>query len=148
MWRTLQTVEYGEKVSKGQGEGPPGKQGEPPGEAQEDGQACDAARVCQHSPPGGLVVGVLPLDAGQLDHDHDEDQQAESEDQEEVGHHAHVEGDVITQPAAAGGQRSQIRFVHGPFHLFTGEELTIDQKFHLNVWNTGPDHSCLCPPIW
>lgn len=121
MWGTLQTVEYGEQISEGQGEGPPGKQGEAPGEAEQDDQARDAAHVCQHSPVGGLVLGVLPLDAGQLDHDHDEDKQAESKDQEEVGHHAHVEGHVITQPAAAGGQSRAIRFLHGPFQFFIGE---------------------------
>lgn len=102
---TLQSVEYGEEVNEGDQEGPPGKEGEAPGEAQQDHQAADAAYVCQQPPAGGLVVGVLPLDAGQLDHDQDEDEQAQSKDQEEVGDHARVEGDVITQPAAAGGQR-------------------------------------------
>lgn len=100
MWCTLQAVEYGEQIKEGQDEGPPGEEGQSPGEPEQDGEAADAAHVSQHAPAGRLVVGVLPLDAGQLDHDHDEDEQAESEDQEEVGDHAHVEGDIVPQPAA------------------------------------------------
>ncbi|TNN38779.1 hypothetical protein EYF80_051054 [Liparis tanakae] len=86
---TLQRVEYREKVNKGQVERPPGEQGEPPGETQQDDEAGDAAQVGHHAPVGQLVLGVLLFDPGQLDHDDDEDQQAQSEDQEEVGHHAH-----------------------------------------------------------
>lgn len=82
--------------------GSPGEEGEPPGETEQDGETSDAAQVCQHSPVRRLVLGVLLLDPGQLNHDQDEDQQAQSKDQGEVGHHAHVEGDVITQPAARG----------------------------------------------
>lgn len=100
----MQTVEDGEQINEGQDEGPPGEEGEAPGEPEQDSEAADAAHVPQHAPAGRLVVGVLPLDAGQLDQDHYEDQQAESEDQEKVGDHAHVEGDVVTQPAATGGQ--------------------------------------------
>lgn len=100
----MQTVENGEKIDEGQEEGPPGEKGQAPGEPQQDGQAGDAAHVRQHAPARALVVGVLPLDAGQLDHDQDEDEQAESEDREEVGHHARVEGDIVTQPAARGAQ--------------------------------------------
>lgn len=65
-------------------------------------------------------MGVLPLDAGQLDHDHDEDEQAECEDQEEVGDHAHVEGDVVTQPAAAG-EAVRLLFYTARFIYFKGE---------------------------
>lgn len=50
------------------------------------------------------MLRVLTLDAGQLDQDQDEDQQAEREDQQEVGYHTHVEGQVVPQPAASGGQ--------------------------------------------
>ena len=98
---TLQRVENGEKVNKRQVEGSPGEQSEPPREAEQDDEAGDAAQVRQHPPVGRLVLRVLPLDPGQLDHDDDEDQQAQHKDQEEVGHHAHVEGDVVTQPTAA-----------------------------------------------
>lgn len=101
---TLQRVEYGEEINKGNVEGPPGEQGEPPGEAEQDDEASDAAQVCQQPPVWRLVLGVLLLDPGQLDHNHDEDQQGQSKDQEEVGHHAHIEGGVITQPTATGGQ--------------------------------------------
>lgn len=100
----MQTVEDGEEIEEGQGQGPPGEEGEAPGEPQQDGQAADAAHLRQQAPAGGLVLRVLTLDAGQLDQNQDEDQQAEREDQEEVGHHAHVEGQVVPQPAAAGGQ--------------------------------------------
>lgn len=112
MWKyiyrslTLQRVEYGEKKNKGYVEGSPGEQGEPPGEAEQDDEASDAAQVCQQSPVGRLVLWVLFLDAGQLDHNHDEDQQAQDKDQEEVGHDAHIEGHVLTQPTATGEQRS------------------------------------------
>lgn len=101
---TLQSVEYREKVNKGQVEGSPGEQGKPPGEAEQDDEASDAAHICHHSPVRRLVLGVLLLDPGQLDHNHDKDQQAQRKDQDEVGHHAHIEGDVITQPTATGGQ--------------------------------------------
>lgn len=100
---TLQRVEYSEEVDKGQVEGSPGKQGEPPGEAQQHDEANDAAHVFHHPPVGSLVLGVLLFDPGQLHQDDDEAQQAQTEDQEEVGHHAHIEGDVVTQPTATGG---------------------------------------------
>lgn len=40
---TLQRVEYREKVNKRYVEGSPGEQGEPPGEAEQDDEASDAA---------------------------------------------------------------------------------------------------------
>lgn len=43
---------------------------------------------------------VLLLDPGQLDHDDDEDHQTHDKNEEEVGDHAHIKGDVVTQPAA------------------------------------------------
>lgn len=108
---TLQRVEYGEKENKRQVEGSPGEQGEPPGEAEQDDEAGDAAHVRQQSPVGRLVLWVLLLDPGKLDHNRNEDQQAQNKDQEEVGHHAHVEGHVLTQPTATGEQRDVTRAV-------------------------------------
>lgn len=99
---TLQRVEYGEQINEGNVEGPPGEQGEPPGEAEQDDEASDAAQVCHHASVWRRVLGVLLLDPGQLDHDHNEDQQAEGKHKDEVGDHAHVEGNVVLQPAAAG----------------------------------------------
>lgn len=49
-------------------------------------------------------MGVLLLDPGQLDHDDDENHQAQSKNQEKIGHHAHIEGDIIAQPTATGRQ--------------------------------------------
>ncbi len=86
-------------------DGSPGKQGATPGETKQDDDASDAAHVCQQTPVRRLVVGVLFLDPGQLDHNHDEDQQAQSKDQEEVGHHTHIEGGIITYPTATRTQR-------------------------------------------
>lgn len=106
---TLQRVEYREKVNEGQVEGSPGEQGEPPGEAEQDDEASDASHIRHHSPVGGLVLGVLLLDPGQLDHNDNEDHHAQNKHHKEVGHHAHIEGDVITQPTATGGDRQRHR---------------------------------------
>lgn len=51
-------------------------------------------------------MGVLLLDPRQLHHHNDEDHEAQNKDEEEVGHHAHIEGNVITQPTAVGGHRT------------------------------------------
>ena len=104
---TLQRVEDGEEVNKGQVERPPGEQSEAPGEAEQDDEAAHAAHVRHHASVRSLVLRVLPLDPTQLDHDHDEDQQAHGEDRQEVRHHAHVEGDVVTQPTATGGHKQK-----------------------------------------
>lgn len=52
-------------------------------------------------------MGVLLLDTWKLSHNNDEGQQAQDKDQEEIGHHTHIEGYVITQPAAT--ERKQRR---------------------------------------
>lgn len=101
----MERVADGEEVDEGDVERPPGEQSEAPGEAQQNHQARDAAGIGQNPPVGGLVMGILPLDPSQLDHHDDEDHHADGEDQEEVGHHPHVEGDVITQPAAGVRKR-------------------------------------------
>ena len=101
----MQRVEDGEEVEEGQVQGPPGEQSEAPGEAEQEDEASHAAQVCDQAPLGGLVVGVLPLDAGQLGQHHGEHHQAQYEDDQEVRHHPDVERNVVPQPAARGRQR-------------------------------------------
>lgn len=98
---TLQGVADGEQVDKGSVQRTPGQQSEAPAEAQQYQEAHDAAQVRQYSPVGRLVLGVLPFDPGQLHHHHDEDQQAQDEDKAKVGYHSHIEGQIVTQPAAS-----------------------------------------------
>lgn len=98
---TLQGVKDGKEVHEWQVNGPPGEKGEAPSEAQEDGYPRHAAHILQ----GGAVeriVRVLPLYPTQLDQHHDEHDQVEEENDTEIGHHCHVEGNVIFQPAAVG----------------------------------------------
>ena len=95
----MQRVEDGEQVHERQLDRPPGEESEAPGEAQQEGEPGHAAQVVQ-ARAVLVVVGVLPLDPLQLHHDHHEHGQVQHKDQAEVRHHAHVEGNIILEPAA------------------------------------------------
>lgn len=136
---TLQRVGDGEEVDEGSVQWPPGQQSEAPAEAQQHQETHDAAQVRQHSPVGRLVLGVLPLDPGQLHHHHDEDQQAQCEDQAKVGHHRHIESHVVAQPAAKGrNKNSHFSFKDSLRHfaLFPYFTLTIYLQWHLRFLHT------------
>lgn len=47
-----------------------------------------------------VVLGVLPFDASQLHHHHHKHDQVDQEDHTEVGHHGHIVGYIVLQPAA------------------------------------------------
>lgn len=96
---TLQTVADGEEVHERQVDRSPGKKGKAPGEAQEERYPRHAAYILQC---GAVlqVVRVLPLDPTQLDQHHDEHDQVEEKNDTEIGHHSHVEGNVVFYPAA------------------------------------------------
>lgn len=107
---TLQGVEDGKEVHECQVHGPPGEKGKAPSEAQEDGYPRHAAHIVQ---PGAVehIVRVLPLYATQLDQHHDEHDEVEDKNDAEVGHHCHIEGDVIFQPAAVGKDKDGLVFL-------------------------------------
>lgn len=100
----MQGVEDGEEVHERRVNRSPGKEGKAPGESQQDGDARHAAHVLQCGAVSG-IVGILPLDPAQLHQHHHEHDEVEEEDDTEVGHHGHVEGHVVFQPAADGGRR-------------------------------------------
>lgn len=90
----MQRVEDGKEVHEGQVDGPPGEEGEAPGEAQQHGDARHPPRVLQ-GVGAPRAVRVLPQDATQLHHDHHEHDEVEEEDDAEVCHHRHVEGHIV-----------------------------------------------------
>lgn len=98
---TLQGVKDGEEVHECQVNGPPGKKGKAPGEAQEDGYPRHTACVLQC---GAVkhIVRVLSLYPTQLHQHHNEHDEVEQKDDTEIGHHCHIEGNVVFQPAAVG----------------------------------------------
>lgn len=96
---TLQGVKDGKKVHEWQVNRPPGKKGKAPGEAQEHGYPRHTAYVLQC---GAVkwIVRVLPLHPTQLHQHHNEHDEVEQKDDTEIGHHCHIKGDVVFQPAA------------------------------------------------
>lgn len=100
---TLKGVENGKQVHEGQVDWPPGEEGEAPREAEEEGYPHHAAYV-QQSGAVNAVVRVLLSDPSQLHQHHDEHDEVEQKDDAEVGHHRHVEGNVVSQPAAVEGE--------------------------------------------
>lgn len=107
---TLQGVEDGEEVHERRVNGSPGEESEAPGESQQDGDPRHAAHVLHCGAVSG-VVRVLPLDPAQLHQHHHEHDEVEDEDDAEVGHHGHVEGHVVLQPAA--GDKEEAARVNG-----------------------------------
>ena len=103
---TLQGVKNGKEVHERQVNGPPGKKGEAPSEAQEEGYPRHTARILQRAAVK-RIVRVLPLYPTQLDQHHDEHDEVEEENDAEVGHHCHIERDVVFQPAAAGEDKDR-----------------------------------------
>lgn len=104
----MQGVEDGEEVHERHVNRSPGKESKAPGESQQDGDPRDTAHVLH----GGAVigiVGVLPLDPAQLHQHHHEHDEVEDKDDAEVGHHGHVEGDIVFQPAADGEEEEVAR---------------------------------------
>lgn len=98
---TLQWVKDGKEVHECQINGPPCKKRKAPSEAQEDGYPCHTARILQC---GAVehIVRVLPLYPIQLDQHHSKHDEVEQKNDTEIGHHCHIEGNVIFQPAAVG----------------------------------------------
>lgn len=96
---TLQGVKDGEKVHEWQVNRPPGKKGKAPGEAQEHGYPRHTAYIL-HRGAVKRILRVLPLHPTQLYQHHNEHDEVEQKDNTEIGHHCHIKGDVIFQPAA------------------------------------------------
>lgn len=96
---TLQGVKDGKEVHEWQVNGAPCKKGEAPREAQENCYSCHTANIAQRAAVA-RVVGVLPFYSTHLHQHHNEHNDVEEKNGAEVGHHCHVEGDVIFQPAA------------------------------------------------
>lgn len=102
---TLQGVKDGKEVHERQVNRPPGKKGKAPSEAQKDGYPCHTARILQCAAVK-RIVRVLPLYPTQLHQHHSEHDDVEQKNDTEVGHHSHVEGNVIFQPAAVGQDKN------------------------------------------
>ncbi len=107
---TLQGVKDGKEVHEREVKGSPGKEGKAPSEAQEDGYPSHTAHILQC---GAVkrIVRVLPLYPTQLDQNHNEHDEVEEKNDTEIGHHCHVESNVIFQPAAVGedGDRRELK---------------------------------------
>lgn len=99
----MKGVENGKEVHKGQVDRSPGEEGEAPRETEEEGYSHHAADVLQ-SAAVNRVVWVLLSYPAQLHQHHDEHDEVKQKDDAEVGHHRHVEGNVVPQPAAVAGQ--------------------------------------------
>lgn len=112
----MQGVKDGKEVHEWQVNGPPGKKGKAPCEAQEDGYPHHAAHIL-HCAAVLHIVRVLPLYPTQLDQHHNEHYEVEEKNDTEIGHHSHIEGNVIFQPAAVGEDKDG-RELDGCFFLF------------------------------
>lgn len=104
---TLQGIKDGKEVHKWQVNGPPCEKGKAPSEAQEDGYPRHTAHILQC---GAVphIVRVLPLYPTQLDQHHNEHDEVEEKNDAEIGHHSHIEGNVVFQPAASGEDKNGI----------------------------------------
>lgn len=99
----MQGVENSKEVHEGQVDRSPGEKGEAPREAEEEGDPHHAAYVQQSGAVNGVVRVLLPYPT-QLHQHHDEHDEVEKKDDAEVGHHRHIEGNVVPQPAAVEGE--------------------------------------------
>lgn len=99
----LQGVENSKEVHEGQVDRSPGEEGEAPREPEEEGYPHHAAYVLQRGAVNAVVRVLLPYPT-QLHQHHDEHDEVEKKDDAEVGHHRDVEGNVVPQPAAVGGE--------------------------------------------
>lgn len=105
----MKGVENGKEVHEGQVDRSPGEKGEAPGETEEEGYPHHAAYVLQGGAVNGVVRVLLPYPT-QLHQHHNEHDEVEQKDDAEVGHHRHVEGDVVSQPAAVAEEEVKLRF--------------------------------------
>lgn len=101
---TLQGVKDGKEIHEWQVKRSPGKEGKAPSEAQEDGYPRHTACILQC---GAVkhILRVLPLYPTQLDQHHNKHDEVEQKNDTEIGHHCHVESNVVFQPAAVGDDR-------------------------------------------
>lgn len=99
----LQGVENSKEVHEGHVDRSPGEEGKAPREPEEEGYPHHAAYVLQSGAVNTVVRVLLPYPT-QLHQHHDEHDKVEKKDDAEVGHHRHVEGNVVPQPAAVGGE--------------------------------------------
>lgn len=127
---TLQGVKDGKEVHEWQVNGAPGKKGKAPSKAQEDHYPRHTAHILQR---GTVlrIVRVLPLYPTQLDQHHNEHGKVEHKNEAEIGHHCHIESNVIFQPAAVG-ENTDGRELKGYLFLF-GADLIFYVFWYL--WN-------------
>lgn len=94
----MQGVEDGEEVCESSGDRPPAEEGQDPGEAQQEGEAGDNAKVVQESPgASGALVGAHLTD---LEQNHSKHCHVAQQDQDNKGHDRDIKRCVILHPAA------------------------------------------------